>query len=188
MKRYLCFYYKYLSYIAYIFGISIVFSSCITINKSKPSTIEEMSKYDNRRIIIETIDDNRYKLKWFEEKGDSIVSKKNTKRIRIGINEPEQIMIGDRIVSLDLAVNYSGIVQIKTEIKNYKFINIYVKDDQIIGLKRTGKEVLPVVIHKDQIKKIRVNNQGASTAVSIVAGVVIISGITLLLIYSFGFG
>ncbi len=80
MKRYLSFCYKYIIYITYIFGISILFSSCIVINKSNPSTIEEVSKYDNRRIIIETIDGNRYKLKWLEDKGDSIVSIKNTKK------------------------------------------------------------------------------------------------------------
>ena len=114
--------------------------------------------------------------------------KKNTKRIRIDINEPEQIMIGDRVVSLDSAVKSSGIVQVKTDMNNYKFVNIYVKDDQIIGLKRTGKEVLPVVLHKDQIKKIKVQNQGTSIAVSSVVGIVILSGIAYPVILSIGLG
>ncbi len=111
------FYIKNLNIIAYSLAILILSSSCIVVNKAKHLPIEQTTKYDNRRIKIITLDGNKYKVKWIEEKDDDIVSITNTKKILMDTSKIKKIRAGNGWISLDPAFNHNGVIQIVTKNK-----------------------------------------------------------------------
>ncbi|MCK5207228.1 MAG: hypothetical protein KAI99_00260 [Cyclobacteriaceae bacterium] len=171
------YYLKNQNYIAYTLAILILFPSCIVINKSKHLPIEETTKYNNRRIKIKTLDGNKYKVKWIEEKDDDIVSITNTKKILMDTSKIKKIRAGNGWISLDSAFNHNGVIQIVTKNKTHNLLNIEAQDDLIRGVKRTNRDTLTVVIPKDQIKKIKVKNNATSAVVTfVIVGIVVTSG------------
>ena len=147
--------------VAYFLVMLTLFQSCVAYNKG-PSTIEETTKYNNKRIKIITLDKRSQILKWIEEKDGNIVGIKETKKIAIDTVKIKQIRADKNIVSLEAALNHSGIIQIETKKKTYNFLSIELEDNLIRGIKMTGKDTLAVVIPKNQIKKIKVKDEGAS--------------------------
>ena len=178
MKQFMTFFRPYTKIIIFLLGMAILMPSC-TIYKSKSSTVEDAVGYDNWRMKVNTIHGNVIKLRWIEEKNENIVSIKDTKRVMIENSKIQMIKIGQDFISLDSARNHIGKVQIYTKNRNYSFLRIQVEDDYTIGIEKTGKEILPVVIPKDQIEKIKVKNKGLSTAGTIGLGLVIVYIIAL---------
>lgn len=172
MKRFMTFFQQYTKIIVFLLGMAVLMPSC-TIYKSKSSTVEDAVTYNNWRIKIKTINGNVVKLRWIEEKNENIVSIKDTKRVLIDTSRIQQIRVDQVIISLDSALKHSGNIQINTGNNNYTFLRIQMQDDHIIGIEKTGNEILPLVIPKDQIEKIKLKNKGLSIAATTGLGIVI---------------
>ena len=171
MKRLTTFYHQYIK-IAVLLIIPGLFITSCTVFQIKPSTIEKASNYNNRLIKIKTIHGNVVKLRWIEDKNEYIVSIKDTKRVLIDPSSINYIRANQAIITLDSALKQTGNIQIYTENKNYNFLKVQRQDDHIIGIEKTGKEILPVAISKDQISKIKLKNKGLSMAADIGLGIV----------------
>ena len=131
---------------------------------------------------IKTIDGNKYKLNWIEEKDGNVISIKNTKRTFVDKNEitsifkydPEPIGIGK---SLELALEHNGAVQIQTEKHTYDFINIEEQGDLIRGISKLDGDTLSVVIPRDKIEIIKLKDEAQSTTGTILIAVCTILGV-----------
>ena len=71
----------------------------------------------------------------------------------------------------------------KGSYNSHKFIRVSESEGLITGYKMTGKDTLTVVIPIDQIEKIRLQNKGASAALSVLA----ILGITSIVVGAIAF-
>ena len=180
MKRFIAFYHQYTSITVFLLILGPFIPSC-TVNKTKTSTVDQAAAYKNWRIKIKTINGNIVKLRWIEDKHENIVSIKNTHRVMIENSNVRQIKAGQHIISLDSARNHSGKVQITTINRNFTFLRIQVLDDHLIGIETTGREIIPVVIPKNQIEEIKVKNKGLSIAATIGLALVVFYVIALVL-------
>ena len=165
---------KHLKLVAYLLALLVLFQSCVVYNKT-PSSVAETSRYNDRRMKIITKDGNEFKLYWIEEKDGNVISIKNTKRIFVDKSKITSIFKYDPeligIASLKLALEHNGAVQIRTEKHSYDFINIEEQGDLIRGISKLNGDTLSVVIPKDQIAMIKLNDQAQSTTGNILIAV-----------------
>lgn len=151
--------------------------SCI-INKS--SSVKEASQYENRRIKIKTVNNEKYILKWIEQQNDNVVSIKKMRRTFIDKKDIDKIMIlqpTHLIVPLDSALNHAGTILVRTIVNKdahpyvldtyeHSFIKIVDEGEYIKGYKMTGKDTVTVVIPISQIKRIKEVDKTGSIVIS----------------------
>ena len=129
--------------------------------------LEKIADYNNHRIKIKTVDGNQYKLRWIEEKGDTIKSIQNTKKVLIDIEQVEDIRIENSSISIDSAIRHKGIFQVETKNKIYVLSDIEEQGTQIRGIKIKKGQLSTVLIPKDRIEKIKVKNNTASAVATV---------------------
>jgi hypothetical protein len=125
----------------------------------------------------------KYKVKWLEKEGDSIVSIKNTKRIFIDTADIRFTIVRDSvpdIIPFRRAVSYKGPFEVHTKDDVFEFVEIKLDDRYLQGIKRKGKNTEEVKIALNQVSDIRVRNDAASFAVP---ALVVFIPATALLIY-----
>lgn len=155
--------------------------SCM-VYKKQPVSIEQASKINDRIIKIKTVDGAKHKFRWIDENEDNVVSIKKTKKTLIDIKKIRRIQITDperKEVSLDSALNHNGEITIETAYEDYDFIKIKKIDNRLLGTSMTGKDTLKVVIPKNEIAILKVQNKGLSNTGNIFIGVGVILGITI---------
>lgn len=162
---------KYLKSIAFLFAALILLQSCIVYERTQ-YPIEEAAKYNDRAIKIITLNGDTFKLNWVEERGVNLVSIMNTKRIFLDPENILQIKALDPepfFIAVDSTINYRGDVVItikddKGKIKDYNFIEIEAREDLIQGLSMTVGDTSTIVIPKNTIQKIQMEDKIGSTA------------------------
>jgi len=171
--------------IAFLFATLILFQSCIAY-KSKSTSIFEASQFD-KRIEIKTTDGERHIFRWIEERSESVISIKNTSIEMIEKEKIAQVVKLNpeaAVISLDSALNYWGTTRIlmseKGKSKSQEFIRLTEKGNLIRGIKLTEKDTSMVIIPKNQIASIKLQDKTATTIgnVLIIGGVV--TGILLI--------
>jgi hypothetical protein len=170
---------KLIKTIAYLFATLLLFQSCIAY-KSKSSSIDEASQFD-KRIEIKTTDGERHNFKWIEERSENVISIKNTSIEMIEKEKITQVVKLNpepTVISLDSALNYWGTLRIlmseKGKTKSQEFIRLTEKNNLIRGIKMTEKDTSTIIIPKNQIASIKLQDKTATTVgnVLIVGGVV----------------
>ena len=175
---------KHLKPIAYLFALLVLLQSCVVYEKTS-SSVKEASQYNDRRMKIKTIDGNKYKLNWIEEKDGNVVSIKNTKRAFVDKSKITQILPDG--VTLEFVLKHDVAVQIKTKKYTYDFIKIKEQDDLVKGFIKVSGDTTTVVIPIDQIEKIKLENKEMSKtgdtliAVGAILGTVVTVGYLSLL-------
>jgi len=179
---------KYLSThlesIAYSLIVLILFQSCVIYDKV-PYTTSDLSQYHNQRVKIETTNGYIYKLRWFEENENTIFSIVNTEEHFLNAQDILQIKTTDPnpdIISIDDALNYKGILDVtfkdrRSKIQVYRFIEFNQGENIIQGLTKIGGDTTKIVINKDQIKSIKIQDKAGSTAGNVFIGIGIALGL-----------
>ena len=175
---------KHLESIAYSLIVLILFQSCVIYDKV-PNTTGDLSPYQNQRVKIETTNGYIYKLRWFEESENTIFSIVNTEEHFLNAQDILQIKTIDPnpvFISIDDALNYKGILEVtykdgRSKIQVYRFIELNQGENIIQGLTKIGGDTTKIVINKDQIKSIKIQDKVGSTAGNVFIGIGIALGL-----------
>ena len=149
---------KHLKSIACFLAALILFQSCVTIYKNKPTPLAEVPVHGDTHIKIKTIDHKKYRVRWIEEKDGNIVSIRNTIRHFIDTTAIEEILVFE---PTKVQIHYTGNLdrtgpfEIRTKKDRYKFIKIELRDQYIIGYEKDGEKTDLIEIPKDQILEIK---------------------------------
>ena len=185
---------KHLKCIAYFFFILILFQSCVAVyNKS---SVAEASRYDNWRIKIKTVEGEKHKLPWVEEKKGNVVSIENTERIFIEKNNVKQIVKYSPepvVIPLDSATTYSGTVLIlikedRNKYESHNFIKFEKQGDLFKCYKMTSEDTSTVVIPLEQVEKIKVVNNDATIGATFLVWISVWAGVALMVVAEHGLG
>jgi len=173
---------KHLKSLTYLLTSVFLAQSCVVYNPTSVSN-ELASRSNDRAIRINTTNGDTYKLNWLEEKGENLVSIKNTERLFL---IPEKILFikvlepNPSFIAVDSVFTYTGnaVIAVKegrNSISHYDLIKIEKTGDHIQGLTMVNSDTSTIVIPKNQVEKIEVQDKTASTVGNIAIGI----GVTL---------
>ena len=167
--------------IKFLVGILLLSTSLQSCILYIETSLNEVAKYENRRIKIKTNDGHQHKLRWIEIKNDTISSIINVTRIFINKNQIDKYLLSQpnyATVDLDIALISKGDILVRTlEFKdrnpleltsyNYTFQKVVDAGDHIIGYQRSEKDTVNINLPINNIKEIKKVNKGASIALNI---------------------
>lgn len=147
---------------AYLFASLILLQSCV-VYKSKPTSIEEATKYNSRYIKVKIFEGDNYIFRWINEESDAISSQYGTRRAVIDTSRIKKIIIYDpdpREVQLHEALNYKGIKRFVSKDYDYKFFKVEERNDNLFGYLLNGRDTTSIVIPKENIEAIKLDSKG----------------------------
>jgi hypothetical protein len=176
---------KQLRSISYLITMLILLQSCVVYNSHR-YTPYEASLYTKGFVKIKTIDGAAHKLPWVEVQDENVMSILKTKRVLLEKSKVIQISGLDsttRIIPIDSAMYYHGIMQIQTPDNNgtyrtYEVFKVAVEGDMIHGYTVKDTDTVTVFIPISEIKKIKVYSPSGTITLNAL-GVFIITLATL---------
>ena len=105
---------------------SFSFQSCIVIYKK--ASIEEASAFNQKRVKVKTVDGEKHKFKWIEDRDGNVVSIHNAERILIDKSKVNQIVAlhpSPHVLPLDSVTRFDGNVSVQTMDKPNHYQSIY---------------------------------------------------------------
>jgi len=174
--------------ISYFLVMLILLQSCIAIY-GKSSLDEAASPtYDDWRITIKTLNGEKHRLDWIDQRDGNIVSIHHTKRIFVDKEEVKQIVIFDpdpRVISIESINLYRGKASFLIEnqrgrYRSEEFIQFENLDHVLKCYQMTSEDTLTVVIPIEDVEKIKVVNMDATVGVSLVAWLAVLTGLSAL--------
>jgi len=175
---------KHLKSLTYLLTSLLLSQSCVVYNPTSVST-EVASQYNDRAIKINTTNGDKYKLYWLEEQGENLVSIMNTERIFL---VPEKILFikvlepNPSFIAVDSVFTYTGnaVISVKegrNSTRDYDFVKIENRGNLIQGLTMVNGDTSTIVIPRNQIEKIEVQDKAGSTAGNVAISIGVVLGL-----------
>ena len=170
---------NYCKHVCYLLPL-LLLSSCVVYNHDS-TNLRFQSNSINNKTKIKTNEDKKYKLNWIDINGDNVYSILNTKKDMYDIDKVQSI----------INVNDSEVLKVKEVTKSYgnylittidddrNYFLIEKNDNQIFGIRKTGKDTLTVNIPRDQISDVKIINKAKSTTGNIAIAVAATLGVLI---------
>ena len=181
---------KQLHAIAHLFSMLILFQSCVAYYTTS-SSVNEAAQNKKGRIKVKTFDGTEYIFRWIEESEKRIISIKNTEKFLLPTQNISYIKTtgaAPTVLPLNSLTTYRGEVVVKAiddkgKLQDHKFIHIEARDSVLQGIEMLKSDTATIVVPRDQIASIKLQNKSASTVGNVLFGLVGLIGVIFLIAY-----